>query len=463
MYSSRWSGVPIGDPHWRSMAFDRTILIVARTLGTTSWMLDLLPEVVADARVQLVFTCEEERPSVYVQGTVDLLHALRIPVIPWEQALSTRFDLAIAASHTGDLEQLTCPLLMLPHGAGFGKTVSAPPGGRVPTPNARLRIRDVPAVTAVISHEDQARYFDPTANDIELLVAGDPVMDRLRASERFRDDYRRSMGLFDNQRLVTLSSTWGGTSQFSTEPDLSLRLLAELPCDQYKVAVILHPNIWIGHSAWQVRLWLRRSIEAGLMLVPPRDSWRAAVVASDLLVADHGSVIFYAAALGKPILLASFAEDELLPDTPFRELARTSPRLDRRRLLRPQVEAAIDEFDPAENLVLADRLFARPGRSLRIIQEAIYRLIDLPMPETEPRVLAVEPPQIEHQPVLSHVVFGGPPLSSSESPPTFAIERLPACALVGGGGGGGGGGVQTSDTWPWISDVPIRRSCTAPP
>ena len=46
------------------MAFERTILVVARTLGTTSWMLDLLPEVVADARVQLVFTCEEERPSV---------------------------------------------------------------------------------------------------------------------------------------------------------------------------------------------------------------------------------------------------------------------------------------------------------------------------------------------------------------------------------------------------------------
>ncbi len=78
------------------MAFERTILLVARTLGTTSWILDLLPEVLADTRVQLVFTCEEERPSVYVQGTLDLLHALRIPVIPWEQALSTRFDLAIS-------------------------------------------------------------------------------------------------------------------------------------------------------------------------------------------------------------------------------------------------------------------------------------------------------------------------------------------------------------------------------
>ena len=258
MPESRWSEVPIGDPHWRSMPFERAVLVVARTLGTTSWMLDLLPEVLSDTRVQLVFTCEEDRPSVYVQGALDLLHSLRIPVIPWEQALATTFDLAIAASHTGDLDRLTCPLLMLPHGAGPGKAVAAPPEGRIPIPNARFRKRDVPAVTVVIPHEDMARYFAPDRNEVELLVAGDPVTDRLQASERFRASYRRAMGVAHWQRLVVMSSTWGVTSQFSTQPDLALQLLAELPYDEYRVAAVLHPNIWIGHSAWQVRTWLRR-------------------------------------------------------------------------------------------------------------------------------------------------------------------------------------------------------------
>jgi CDP-glycerol glycerophosphotransferase (TagB/SpsB family) len=306
----------------------------------------------------------------------------------------------------------------------------------VPTPGTLIRNRGVPAVTVVMPHENQERYFDPEANDIELLVAGDPVIDRLRASQRFRDAYRRAMGVSDGQRLVVLSSTWGTRSLFATQPELALQLLSELPCDEYRVAAILHPNIWIGHSAWQVRTWLRRSIEAGLVLVPPRDAWRAAIVASDLVIADHGSVGFYGAAMGRPILLASFADDELLADSPIAGLAQTSPRLVPGRPLRAQVAAAIDHFDPEANLALADLMFSEPGQSLRITQEAIYRLIDLQLPATKPRVLAVGVPAVEVSPVLAHVAYAE---SSRESVGSwsFSIERFASTTLAGGGGGGG--------------------------
>ena len=127
--------VPLGDVHWRSVNIERTILVVARTLGSTSWLLDVLPEVVADRRVQLVFTLEVDAPSVYRQGALDLLTDLRIPIVPWRQAVSTSFDLAICATHTGELHRLRSPLLLLPHGPGTGKRVAAPPHGRLPKPS----------------------------------------------------------------------------------------------------------------------------------------------------------------------------------------------------------------------------------------------------------------------------------------------------------------------------------------
>src|SRR3954453_12270599 len=106
MPSETWMRVPVGDPHWSSMPFSRTVLVVARTLTSTSWILDILPELLSDTRVQVVFTVETDRSSVYVQGAYELLHSLRIPVVPWAQAVATRFDLAVAASHTSDLHDL---------------------------------------------------------------------------------------------------------------------------------------------------------------------------------------------------------------------------------------------------------------------------------------------------------------------------------------------------------------------
>ena len=158
-------------------------------------------------------------------------------------------------------------------------------------------------------------------------------------------------------------------------------------------------------------------------------------MASDLVVTDHGSVGFYGAALGRPILLASFADEQLLDDSPIAGLARTSPRLQKGRPLRSQIAAAIDGFDPEGNLALAGLLFSRPGQSLRITQQAIYRLIDLPIPEARSRVLAVEAPEVESVPVVAHLAYAEN-IAGNEGRWSFSVARFPHTALAGGGGGG---------------------------
>ncbi len=429
--SSNWVRIPIGDEAqpYLSVGFTRTVLIVARTVTTTVWLLDFLPEILSDPRVQLLFTVEDEKPSVYHQGARDLLEAAEVATIPWAQAIATRFDLAICSTHTGSLERLQSPLLITPHGPGFGKPASVRPGGQVPRPCVSTdETGGRPRTTVVLSHPEQASLFAGNLSDVRLLVAGDPAYDRISASMRHRQRYRGAFGVQGGQRLVVLSSTWGPGAQLGRYPDLSLRLLRELPFDEYRVAMIIHPNIWFGHSTWQVRTWLKKAVGAGVMLVPPRgDSWRGAVVAADLLVADHGSVAFYAAAVGKPVLLASFGHEYLTASTPLAELGRLAPALDLDARLRPQIDSMIREHDPARYQPTVERMFASPGESLALMRAAIYELIGLDPPETEPRVLTVDQPRPELVSVTAHLVFGALDQAAADSSdPSVTLERYPA-------------------------------------
>ena len=455
-----WLRVPIGDGSepYVSVPFTRTVLVIARTLTTTVWLLDFLEEVFADdPRVQVVFTIEDTAPSVYYEEARTLLDEVGARVLPWSQACATAFDLAICSTQNGSYHELRTPLFITPHGPGFGKPASIRAEGEVPRPiKDSWRDPSVPATTVVLSHHNQAAMFDDDDDDVQLLVAGDPAYDRLVASLPRRHQYRRTFGLSRQQRLVVCSSTWGPGAQLGLLPGLALRLAGELPVDEFKVAMIIHPNIWFGHGPWQVRVWLRTAAEAGVVLIPPRgDEWRAAVLASDVLIADHGSVGFYGMAIGRPLLRSSFGEQYLRADAPLAELAKLAPELQLEDMLAHQINMAIDRHDPVRYRELVDRMFDRPGEAVSIMREAIYSLIGLWVRASD-GALAVSESAIPVSSVHSHVVTGEVKHDESAQT-TLTIRRLPASAdreqvaqptssslvreaIVGGGGGGGGGG-----------------------
>ncbi|MET8606227.1 hypothetical protein ABZV92_22045 [Streptomyces rubiginosohelvolus] len=187
----------------------------------------------------------------------------------------------------------------------------------------------------VLSHPEQ---FDrlaaacpealPTA-----VLAGDPCFDRMLAARPYRDRFRRALGVGRGQRLVLLNSTWSPRSLLGDGdndgddllPALLPRLTSELPADEYRVAAVLHPNIWHGHGPGQIRAWLDRARRAGLALINPLEDWRQALVAADLVIGDHGSVTYYAAALGTPVLLGAAPLESLDPDAPIADFIRTAP------------------------------------------------------------------------------------------------------------------------------------------
>ncbi|TCP48507.1 hypothetical protein EV191_11064 [Tamaricihabitans halophyticus] len=160
--------------------------------------------------------------------------------------------------------------------------------------------------------------------------------------------------------------------------------MAELPIDSYQVAVALHPNIWHGHGAWQVRSWLADCLRSGMVLLPEIDGWRSGLIAADIIIGDHGSVTGYGAALGHPTLLATFADTDIDPASPIAALGSTAQRLDRNRPLLPQLEAALRQHDPRRYSWLDASITSAPGDALNRLRALFYRLLALDPPAGEP-------------------------------------------------------------------------------
>ncbi|RKN04255.1 hypothetical protein [Streptomyces radicis] len=408
------SGPPadITAARWKTFATERAVLAVARTVTSTARLLEVLPGVFGgDPRVEVTFG--EDRSSAFHAGVTDLLRASGVRVIPWENATSQPSDLVITASENARFDHVEAPVLILPHGIGFQKLVPDARG-----PERRLSGVVPPSLLAplrswyAVSHPTQTEQLATVRPDLadRTLVVGDPCHDRLLASLPLRDRYRRALGLPEGPvpRLVLLASTWGGESLIGSAPELPRRLLAELPLDEYRVAATLHPNVWFGHSPWQLRTIQRDALDAGLILIPPFAGWQAALAAADVVVGDHGSLSLYAAAAEKPLLLAAFGE-ESVPGTAMAALGRAAPPLDPGKGLREQIEEAIERHRLLRYRDIVRRAFHEPGRALPRLRSAVYDLLGL-----------AEPPL----PVAAARPYPAPAPESTESTAEVVVTRL---------------------------------------
>jgi hypothetical protein len=229
------------------------------------------------------------------------------------------------------------------------------------------------------------------------VVVGDPCLDRMLASLPGRDHYRRAFHSPD-RRLILLSSTWGRFSLLGSDPTLPARLLADLPLDEYRVATVLHPNVWARHGAWQVRRWLADALDAGLMLIPPEEGWRAAVIAADLVITDHSSVTCYAAALGRPLLLAADGNGEVVPGSGMDALRAALPRLTAEPFT-AQIDRVLACYDPERTTALTEPIFAHHHQANERLRATLYRLLRLAPPPATVRTASLPvPDQPRHAP-----------------------------------------------------------------
>jgi hypothetical protein len=206
------------------------------------------------------------------------------------------------------------------------------------------------------------------------------------ASAHHREDYRRALGAGENHTVIALSSTWWRHSLLGEWPELAKRLLAELPHDSYRVVAIVHPNVWHGHGPWQIRSWLADCVRSGLIVVPAVEGWRAALIAADCVIGDHGSVTAYGAALDKTTLLGAFPAEDVAPKSPVDVLGGIAPKLRRDQPLRSQVDRAIAEYRAGTFAPVTDLVTSAPNEALERLRRLCYSLLDLAEPLVEPPV-----------------------------------------------------------------------------
>lgn len=424
--------VPVGEDaaRWRTRAGGRTVLFVVHNVTSATRLLDVLPLFDDAFDVQCLATCTGSSP--FQDGVPELFAAAGLPVVPWEQAKELAaeglVDLAVAASYGGELQAFQGKLTILSHGVGYNKRLAAPdtghrtpdtgrgergPGVRTPVAGERGPEAGAPvfgtapewvlhegrplATATVLSHPEQLdrlRRDCPEAAATAVL-AGDPCFDRMLALRHRRAALRRAFGAGDGRRLVVLNSTWGRSSLAGTDafPSLLRELTETLPVDEYRLCAVLHPNIWYGHGPGQVRRWLRRAEDSGLTLVDPLGPWRQAVAAADCVIGDHGSVTYYAAALGLPVLLGTFAHQDLDPASPVAALGRAAPHLRPGAPLWAQLDAVIDGHVPGRYDGFAAATSAHPGESARLLRSLFHSLLRLPEPARPSRLDPLPTPE----------------------------------------------------------------------
>ncbi|MFF0436607.1 hypothetical protein ACFYU9_30875 [Streptomyces sp. NPDC004327] len=440
-----WLRVPVGRDaaRWRTREPARTVLFVVHNVTSATRLLDVLPLFDDALDLQTLATCTGSSP--FLAGVPELLDRAGLPVVPWEQAkelaASGAVDLAVSASYGGELQAFQGKLTILSHGAGYNKRLATPDTGhRTPDtglgawggnggapvfgmdPQWLLHEGKPLAAATVLSHPEQLdrlRRACPEAAGTAVL-AGDPCFDRMLALRRRRPALRRAFGAGDGRRLVVLNSTWGRASLAGSDafPALLRELTETLPVDEYRLCAVLHPNIWYGHGPGRVRAWLRRAADSGVLLVDPLDHWRQAVAAADCVIGDHGSVTYYAAALGLPVLLGTFPHDELDPASPVAALGRAAPALRPGTPLRARLDTVIDGHVPGRHDGFAAAVTSDPGASAELLRTLFHRLLALPEPARPARLPSLPVPEGTENPrvtvpvrVLTTVrdAPGGPP------------------------------------------------------
>ncbi|MFE7355560.1 hypothetical protein ACFU8Q_20755 [Streptomyces sp. NPDC057543] len=397
--------VPVGDDaaRWTTRGKCLRVLVVVHNVTAATRLLDVLPLFDDDWRVQLLVTCTGS--SAFAAGTAELLADTGVPVVPYEQATETEVDLVISASFGGQLDFNEGKLAILSHGVGYTKRLATPDtghrtpdtgsgAGTVPVPVFGLApewllSQGVPVADAlVLSHPEQyerLRIACPEAAPTAVL-AGDPCFDRMLAARPYRERFRRALGVRAGQRLVLLNSTWNSDSLLGDGEEgggdviaaLLDRVATEFPVDEYRFAAVLHPNVWHGHGPGQIRAWLDRARRGGLALIDPLKGWRQALLAADAVIGDHGSVTYYAAALGTPVLLGAAPLDALDPAAPISAFMRETPQLDPEVSLAAQIERLIAHHRPLPGP--AEFTTSVPGESAERLRRLFYSMMGAPEP-----------------------------------------------------------------------------------
>lgn len=375
----------------------RAVLFAVRSAVALYRLLDVLPVFSGDDRITRLFTLVPG--SDFGADTLSAIDALGGRTVPWSEACGRTYDLVVAASPKGELRMLRGPRVLLPHGAGFNKSI---PGegsadsasGLDPAYLRQADHEDAPLALHALAHPDQVARLaatDPrTARHAKVI--GDLTLERVLASASRRDHYRAALGT-GARTLIVLVSTWGEESLLRRHPGLPAQLADQLPYDEHQLALVVHPNERSLLGTYELAERLAPALDAGMILPDPHEEWASVLIAADALVTDHGSAaLYYCAAQDRPLVSVHRGGGELIPSSPMGELIGRIPQLGRAE----DIADALRAYRPGLGHAAAEAAFAPPGDAVDRLRSEMYALLGLVPPphRVTPRLLPLPAPAV---------------------------------------------------------------------
>lgn len=420
------TAVPTGKTTLRAQ---RRILAVTRNRASVFRMLEVLRLFDDDDRVTIRTTIGPD--SRYDHGVDQLLAAERIRPLPWESAIASTFDLAISATTHTSLRHLNAPVVVFPHGAGHHKRPPAAASGAEVfelTPQQLMHNGSVIPDRILLPGQDSLRRLRSACPQAvpNAVITGDPIAQQIHRHRSLRDTYRAAFGLRPGQRLLLVASSWGPGSLAAQHLDLVKRLVAELPVDEYRVAAAFHHNVTIHDGQRELERRLRSALDSGLILLPPTESWQAAVIASHAVIGDGGSISFYSAGL-RPVAVTAHDPSEHPADGPVAALVAALPHLDVDAPLPPQIERLLAGDRPESVAsVIGSSIDGRVDTAAEY-RSIMYSAMNLPEPDTE-AFLPVEPPRRRGSAVTAFATHTA--VRDTGDGPLVRLTRYPAATAA---------------------------------
>ncbi|MEV7089487.1 translation initiation factor 2 [Streptomyces sp. NPDC093085] len=379
----------------------RTVLFAARSAVALYRLLDVLPVLSGDDRITRLFTLVPG--SDFGADTLAAIDALGGRTVPWTTACGRSYDLIVAASPKGDLRLLRGPHVLLPHGAGFNKSIpgegSADSASGLDPAYLHRAEHDAPIALHALAHPDQVARVAATAPEAarHAKVIGDLTLERVLASWSLRERYRTALGT-GARTLLALVSTWGPESLIRRNPALPARLASHLPHDEYQLALVVHPNERSLLGTYELTERLAPALDAGMVLPDPHEEWASVLIAADAVVTDHGSAaLYFCAAQDRPVVGVHPGGGELIPGTPMGALLDRTPLLGHPESLLDHPESlvtALRAYRPGPARAAAEAAFAPPGDAVDRMRTEVYALLGLARPAhaVRPRLLRTPAP-----------------------------------------------------------------------
>ncbi|MEU8967986.1 translation initiation factor 2 [Streptomyces monashensis] len=351
------------------------MLFAARSAVALYRLLDVVPVFSGDDRITRLFTLVPG--SDFGVDALSAIDAVGGRSLPWDEACARTYDLVIASSPKGDLPLLRGRHVLLPHGAGYNKSIPGEGSDSASGLDPAMLVRDgaAPIALHAVAHPDQvARLaFGDVQAARRAKVIGDPTLERALASRPLRESYRASLRT-GPRTLLTLVSTWGPESLLRRRPDLPARLAAHLPYDEYQLALVVHPNERSRLSTYELKEQLAPALDAGMILAGPHEEWASVLIAADALITDHGSAaLYYCAVADRPVVSAHHGGTELIAGSPMHTLLRRIPRLGPAEA----VEEALLAYRPGPGGEAAEAAFAYQGEALNRLRTELYAVLGL--------------------------------------------------------------------------------------